>query len=354
MKKYIFLLLAIFFLIKLEAQTLQKNAFIKLPIGHVQAKGWLRNQLDLQAQGLTGKLDEIWVDVGPNSAWLGGTGEDWERGPYYLRGLASLAYVNKDPEMRRKVKPWIEYTLTHQKQDGSFGPSKNPDPWPRFLMIQVLITHFEATNDPRVIPFIQKFFAFQLKDQAANPLKSWTKARGGEDLITIYWLYDRIQDPTLLKLAKMVEEQTTDWTGIFEKNTPMQTRAELDTNKYWDDSAIHTVNVCHGLKMPGLQFKRTGDERYKKALYNGIANLEKYNNQIFGLHAGDEKLGYKGCSRGSEYCEAVEYLHSMEYLIRLIGDPAFGDYLEKVAYNEVPVFTSPIGNRTHIILHPMK
>ncbi len=39
-----------------------------------------------QAAGLTGHLDEFWNDVGPNSGWLGGTGESWERGPYYLEG----------------------------------------------------------------------------------------------------------------------------------------------------------------------------------------------------------------------------------------------------------------------------
>ena len=58
-------------------------AFQALPLGAVKAKGWLQNQLRIQANGLTGHLDEFWADVGPNSGWLGGTGESWERGPYY-------------------------------------------------------------------------------------------------------------------------------------------------------------------------------------------------------------------------------------------------------------------------------
>jgi hypothetical protein len=60
---------------------LQPNAFDSLPLGAIEPRGWLRRQLEIQAAGLTGHLDEFWNDVGPNSGWLGGTGESWERGP---------------------------------------------------------------------------------------------------------------------------------------------------------------------------------------------------------------------------------------------------------------------------------
>src|ERR1700747_45402 len=70
-----------------------------LPLTSVKPKGWLRRQLQIQADGLTGHLDEFWPDVGPNSAWLGGTGEDWERGPYYCDGLISLAKLVDRPEL---------------------------------------------------------------------------------------------------------------------------------------------------------------------------------------------------------------------------------------------------------------
>lgn len=44
---------------------LQPQQFIKLPTGTIQPKGWLKQQLELQKNGLNGHLGEI-------SAWLRG------------------------------------------------------------------------------------------------------------------------------------------------------------------------------------------------------------------------------------------------------------------------------------------
>ena len=47
-------------------------AFIPLPLGSIKPRGWLQSQLRIQADGLTGHIDEFWPDLGPTSAWLGG------------------------------------------------------------------------------------------------------------------------------------------------------------------------------------------------------------------------------------------------------------------------------------------
>ncbi|HEX8926097.1 MAG TPA: hypothetical protein VF786_09910, partial [Terriglobales bacterium] len=54
---------------------LSPKAFYPLPLGSIRPRGWLRRQLEIQANGLSGHLDETWADVGPNSGWLGGKGE---------------------------------------------------------------------------------------------------------------------------------------------------------------------------------------------------------------------------------------------------------------------------------------
>jgi hypothetical protein len=67
-----------------QPEAFRPGAFQALPLGAVQPEGWLKRQLVIQANGLSGHLEEFWPDLGPNSAWLGGSGEGWERGPYYL------------------------------------------------------------------------------------------------------------------------------------------------------------------------------------------------------------------------------------------------------------------------------
>ncbi len=51
---------------------LQPTALRALPVGAVRPAGWLRDQLQIQANGLTGHLDEFWPYVSRQSGWLGG------------------------------------------------------------------------------------------------------------------------------------------------------------------------------------------------------------------------------------------------------------------------------------------
>jgi hypothetical protein len=320
---------------------LVQTPLIKLPIGSIQAEGWLKKQLDLQIQGLTGNLDKIWTDVGPNSGWLGGPGESWERGPYYIRGAVALAYTTRDTLMLNKIKPWIDWTLNSQQSSGFFGPASNNDWWPRMLMLHTLQMHFEATKDKRVIPFMQKYFAYQARVLSNQPLKGWASARGGENLLSVHWLYNHTGDTTLLTLAGKIISQTVDWTTLFEQQTPIHTNASIDTTKWWDESPQHTVNLSHGFKHPALLFQHTGDKRYYDAVYDGLALHEQHHRQLFGVHAGDERVGEATGTRGSELCEIVEYMHSMEQIMRILADPTMADRLERAAYNALPAAISP-------------
>ncbi len=76
---------------------LRVNPYTELPLGSVKPRGWLREQLVRMQNGLTGNLDAAYELVcGKRNGWLGGDGDGWERGPYWIDGLIGLAYALED------------------------------------------------------------------------------------------------------------------------------------------------------------------------------------------------------------------------------------------------------------------
>ena len=64
----------------------------------IKPTGWLRRQLEIQADGLGGNLHKVWRDV-KESSWIGGDSEGWERVPYWLDGFIPLAYLLENEDM---------------------------------------------------------------------------------------------------------------------------------------------------------------------------------------------------------------------------------------------------------------
>ena len=97
--------------------------FIELPLGAISPDGWLKDQLIRQKNGMTGHLDEIYEAVmGKRNGWLGGDGDVWERGPYWIDGLLPLAYILKDKELIAKVKPWTAVAEEKPKEGKMVRP----------------------------------------------------------------------------------------------------------------------------------------------------------------------------------------------------------------------------------------
>src|SRR3954464_6603848 len=76
-----------------------------LPLGAIKPAGWMKRQLEIQANGLSGHLDEFWPDVA-ESSWIGGKGEGGGRGPYWLDGFVPLAILLESPELKARAQKW--------------------------------------------------------------------------------------------------------------------------------------------------------------------------------------------------------------------------------------------------------
>ena len=310
---------------------LQAGAFNLLPLTSVMPKGWLLEQLRIQAQGLSGHLDEFWPDLGENSAWLGGTGEGWERGPYYLDGLIPLAYLTEDPTLIAKVKRWMDWTLDHQQPDGWIGPAKNQDWWPNYVMLKALTQYQEATGDPRVIPLMEKYFAYQAQHLDERPLKEWAIFRWHDEVLSVLWLYNRNGDRSLLDLARRLHTQGHDWEAQF---ADFRTRAKV--SKREANLSTHGVNNAMGLKAAAVWWLITGNKGDRDSLYRMFDALDRYHGQPEGIFSADEHYAGRDPSQGTELCAVVEAMFSLENDLAILGDPVFGDRLEKIAYNALP------------------
>ncbi len=310
---------------------LQPKAFELLPLGSVKPRGWLQRQLRIQADGLSGHLDEFWPSVGPDSGWLGGAGESWERGPYYMDGLVPLAYLLDDARLIAKAKKWVEWTLTNQRPDGAIGPVKNTDWWPNFVMLKVLTQYQEATGDARVIPLMERYVAHQLKSIDAKPLEKWAVYRWGDEVLSLVWLYNRTGNADALELARKLAKQGYDWKAHF-----ANFRFHEKVRKEQTDLGTHVVNNAMALKTSGVWWQVSGEKSDRDAIYQLLREMDRYHLLPNGVHSGDEHYAGRDPSQGTELCAVVEGMFSLEHLISILGDAAFGDRLEKLAYNALP------------------
>lgn len=336
------------FAVSAQPQTYRQNrkplaprAYTQLAVGDIKPEGWLKEQLIRQRDGLTGHLDSIYPQVmGARNGWLGGDGDVWERGPYWIDGLLPLAYAFDDEAMKKKVQPWIEWTLASQQPDGYFGPStdrewerglqrdNSHDWWPKMVVLKILMQHYSATGDERVIPFMTNYFKYQLAHLRETPLGHWTfwgQRRGGDNLMAVLWLYNITGDKSLLDLASIIEEQTHDWTQIFlngeELTTPMR---------------LHTVNLGQGFKEPVEAYQHDKNYRHIEAVARAKQRMRNTIALPTGLWGGDELLQFGSPTTGSEFCTAVEMMLSLEEILQITGDTQWADDIERIAYNALP------------------
>ena len=318
------------------------NAFYFLPLGKVRPAGWLRRQLQIQANGLGGHLDETWPDVGPNSGWLGGTGEAWERGPYFLDGLVPLAYLLDDPALKAKAQKYVDWTLNNTAATGMIGPKGNDDWWPRMVMLKVLTQYHEATGDSRVIPVMDRYFAYQSSELPKRPLEAWGRYRWQDEVLSVAWLYNRTGKRDLLHTAQLLHDQGYGWRSQFEsfqykqKQTAAMLKIKEGTPLPNRGMETHGVNNAMGLKSSAVWWLFSKNDADRAGVGRQLETLDEYHAIPNGMFSADEHLAGRNPSQGIELCAVVEQMFSLEQALAILGDAALGDRLEKIAFNALP------------------
>ena len=234
---------------------LQPLALKSLPLGAIRPKGWMENQLQIQAQGLTGHLDEFWPSVA-QSRWIGGPEEGWERGPYWLDGLLPLAFLLDDERLQVKAQKWVDAILASQSDDGWLGPKDDAhqgygeddrDPWPLFVVFKALIQWHEATGDERIVPALQRCALSIGKLLHEKPLDVWAKVRWGDFVLSLHWIYEQTGDERLLAVAKLAHDQGFNWKSHF-ADYKYTMRTDVNTWTEPEKLPLHVVNNAMAIK----------------------------------------------------------------------------------------------------------
>ncbi len=315
--------------------------YAQLPIGEITPEGWLRTQMQTMLDGMTGNLDDVYAFVvGDNNAWLGGEGDAWERGPYWIDGALPMAHIMGDKALLAKANKWVEAILASQKENGYFGPDTDRTPipgmqrtnaadwWPRMVALKILQQHYMATGDERVIEFMTRYFKYQLEKLPSTPLNNWTywgAERGGDNLLIVHWLYNITGEKSLLELGEIIHKLSADWTARFTTD-----------NHLYRQNSLHCVNLGQGFKEPVIYWQQSKSDTHLNAPLEALNRIRHTIGFPTGLWAGDELLHFGNPTRGSELCTAVEMMYSLEEMYRITGDNTYADLLERVAYNALP------------------
>ena len=319
---------------------LLRKPLMELPLGSIKPKGWLHEMLVRQKNGASGQMDVLYPSVmGKRNGWLGGDGDQWERGPYWIDGLLPLAYILDDDVLKAKVQPWIEWALQSQREDGFFGPEKDypgepglqrdnsQDWWPRMVVLKILQQYYSATNDKRVVAFMTKYFRYQLNTLPQKPLghwSSWAEFRACDNLQAVYWLYNLTGEDFLLELGHLLHRQSFSFIDMVDRGDLRRT------------CTIHCVNLAQGIKEPIIYYLQDTDRKYIDAVKEGFRDIRRFHGQPQGMYGGDEALHGNNPTQGSELCSAVELMYSLEKMVEITGDIDFADHLERIAFNALP------------------
>ncbi len=339
---------------------LVQNRLAPLPLGAIRPEGWLRQQLEAQAEQVRRTAD-AWPERVPAGGWPFALAGDAGHAALYLDGLVWLAYVLEDEALKARAQRRMDWVFQSQREDGWLGP-EDGDWWPRIVIARAAQSYFTATSDKRALVFLDRFFRYQLINLDATPLTGDAIARAADNILLALWLYNLTGMSHLLTLAKKLQGQSLDWTSHFhnfphirpmEKQRPW---AELSgkmeqeepmagaSQPYFRREAAlsDAVNVAIGLRAPGIiglvksGFKEVG------AFKVGWQRLMKHHGVALSMFTGDDHLAGASPTQGVNLEAVVETMTTLETLMAVSAEdaPELPDILEKLAFNALPSMIS--------------
>ena len=188
-------------------------------------------------------------------------------------------------------------------------------------------SYYAYTKDQRVIALMTDYFTWQMTVPDDKFLEDyWENSRGGDNLYSIFWLYNITGDAFLLELAEKTHRNTANWM----QDTRLPNR--------------HNVNIAKSFREPATYYQLYKDPAHLYATYNNHNLINRTFGQVSGGMFGADENARMGCidpRQGTETCGFVEQMASDEMLFRFTGDPYWAEHCENVAFNSYPAAVMP-------------
>lgn len=318
------------------------NRLNRFPLGSIQARGFLKEQLMRGKDGMAGHLYElepgiladpyikeskvsVWEDV--NQAGWGG-----ELSANYWHGYIEHAFVLNDFEMIARATKWVDEMLKNQQEDGYLGTYcyeganiyDDFNGWSTACAMRALLSFYDVTGREDVLEAVHRCMLWFVNTWTGDKKTTYAAAYIIEPLVFCYFL---TQDQRLIDYAEEYAEFlcTKD---IFPNSYRHFLEEEIEY------TTLHTVAAGMHARLPALLYAATGKEIYLKASEKYIEKLRRKCVHVSGAPVSvAEFLGPVGMTTESEYCNFTHFNTTYSYLSYVTGKGLYGDYMEEIFYN---------------------
>jgi uncharacterized protein len=311
-----------------------KPAFVRLPPGAIEPRGWLRDWAVAAGDGITGHIDDYYEPF--RIDWKGPTNYPVEGRPdtviglggeccYWLDGLLALGYALHDDRLIKKATSRLDPVIdgvnrgaasfAYWRKDRPQGPYNN---FGLAQMGRCLVTYYEATGDKRILDALVKAYA-----EFPTPmghLEFQGDVTGLQNLEPLLEAYRFSGDRRLLDRAKAAIEAPDVQRTIHQ----------------WIDGKFttgHSVCLHEQIRLPALYYPWSGDADYRRASCNAYHWVTTEHFLPYGLSSAEEFISGVGAFRLTETCNIMSHLWSSAWMYRIVGDASYGDCMERTMFN---------------------
>ena len=334
MNKTIIVISSLLFGMNVFAQTaVYYGQFQSIPANAISPKGWLKQYLINQRNGLTGHLENAgypfntvgWAaDSIPGNKSI----EKWwpyEQNAYWVDGMMRCGLLLNDTSLLNKARKSIYYVLAHPDSTGFLGPkflkpNDEGDRWVYVVFFRAWMAEYEATRNPAILAAIKKHY---LGDRFPH-----AGVRESINAEIILWAYSESKDTALLNFAK----------EIYKNSNELNKNSMVSDAGFLKDGIVveHGVTYLEKSKLGAILYLYTGDSTYLRPSIAAFKKLDKYHMLIDGVNVSSEHIQIPTTQESHEICDISDYTWNISYLLKATGDAAYADKIERAAFNAAP------------------